>query len=100
MISCLNTKEFFFLKRLLSGLLCAVLFAFQGAEAAHSHHDDVEGQFECEICLKPSGAEDDLVATADIPSADNRIKESYLTVDEECGYHSSLPAQSRSPPIR
>ena len=84
----------------MAGLLCAFLFAVQSVEAAHNHDGEAENQFECEICLKPAGAEDDLASTTDIPLLDKRVKTSYLRVDEACGYNSSLPAQSRSPPIR
>jgi len=81
-------------------LLCAFLLVIQSAEATHSHDDDDNSRLECEICLKPSGAEDEVVLTADFCELVKLGKETFLLADEVFGYHASIPAQSRSPPNR
>tara|TARA_B100000579_G_scaffold228477_1_gene187068 strand:- start:101 stop:262 length:162 start_codon:yes stop_codon:yes gene_type:complete len=50
--------------------------------------------------LKPSGAEDEVVLTADFCELVKLGKETFLLADEVFGYHASIPAQSRSPPNR
>jgi len=93
------TSKFFFLRRLLSGVLCAFLLVIQAAEAVHSHGDDDHSRLDCEICLKPTGAEDEVVLTTDFCVLVKLEKETFLTADEVCGYKTSIPAKSRAPPI-
>ena len=81
-------------------MLCAFLLVIQTAEAAHSHDDDDHSRLECEICLKPTGAEDEAVLTTDFCGLVKLGKETFLTADEVCGYKTSIPAQSRAPPKR
>ena len=71
----------------------------QTAEATHSHDDDDHSRLDCEICLKPSGAEDEVVLTTDFCVLVKLEKETFLTADEVCRPRTSIPAQSRAPPI-
>lgn len=80
-------------------MLCACLLVIQTAEATHSHDDDDHSRLDCEICLKPSGAEDEVVLTTDFCVLVKLEKETFLTADEVCRYQTSIPAQSRAPPI-
>ena len=100
MISYLSTSKFFLLRRLFSGLLCVFLLVIQSAEATHKHDDDDATHLECEICLKPTGAEDEAVLTTDFCELVNVGKETFFSVEEVCDYETSIPAQSRAPPKR
>ena len=80
-------------------MLCAFLLVIQAAEATHSHNDDDPSRLECEICLKPTGAEDEAVLTTDFCVLVKLEKETFLTANEVCRFQTSIPAQSRAPPI-
>jgi len=79
-------------------VLCAFLLVIQTAEATHSHDD--HSRLDCEICLKPTGAEDEVVLTTDICVLVKLEKETFFSADEVCDHESSIPAQSRAPPQR
>ena len=81
-------------------MLCAFLLVIQSAEATHSHDDDDPSRLECEICLKPTGAEDEAVLTTDFCVLVKLEKETFFSAEEVCDHESSIPAQSRAPPQR
>ena len=81
-------------------MLCACLLVIQTAEATHSHDDDDHSRLDCEICLKPSGAEDEVVLTTDFCVLVKLEKETFFSEGEVCDHESSIPAQSRAPPQR
>ena len=81
-------------------MLCVFLLVIQSAEAMHTHDDDDPTHLECEICLKPAGAEDEAVLTTDFFELVKLGKETLFSADEVCGYENSVPVQSRAPPKR
>ena len=81
-------------------MLCAFLLVIQTAESTHSHGDDDHSRLDCEICLKPTGAEDEAVLTTDFCVLVKLEKETFFSADEFCDHESSIPAQSRAPPQR
>ena len=81
-------------------MLCACLLVIQTAEATHSHDDDDHSRLDCEICLKPTGAEDEVVLTTDFCVLVKLEKETFFSAGEVCDHESSIPAQSRAPPQR
>ena len=81
-------------------MLCAFLLVIQSAEATHSHDDGDLSRIDCEICLKPTGAEDEVVLTTDFCVLVKLEKETFFSADEICDHESSIPAQSRAPPQR
>ena len=81
-------------------MLCAFLLVIQSAEATHSHDDGDLSRIDCEICLKPTGAEDDAVLTTDFCELLKLGEENFFSADEVPGYQPSISAQSRAPPHR
>ncbi len=80
----------------LTAVICLLLFV-QGAALAHSHENDPQVRYDCDICLK-IGSSTDVIATGHFDSPVSPVHQEWLDAKVELPFLPLLDIRSRAPP--
>lgn len=82
----------------LTAIVCLLLLLFvQGAALAHSHENDPQVLYDCDICLN-IGSSTDVIATGHVDSPVSPVRHEWLDVGVELPFLPLLDIRSRAPP--
>ena len=81
----------------LTAVICLLLLFVQGAALAHSHENDPQVRYDCDICLK-IGSSTDVIATVHVDTPVSPVQHEWLDARAELPFLPLLDIRSRAPP--
>ncbi len=82
----------------LTAMVCLLLLFVQGAALSHSHDDDSQARYDCDICLK-IGSSTDGIATGHVDIPVSPVRQEWLDATAEAPFLPLLDIRSRAPPL-
>ena len=81
----------------LAAAVCLLLLFAQGAGLSHSHENDLQVRYDCDICLK-IGSSTDVIAAGHVYNPVSPVRHEWRDSAVEAPFPPLLDVRSRAPP--
>ena len=81
----------------LTAVVCLLLLFVQGAALSHTHDDDQQVRYDCDICLK-IGSSTDVIAPGHVDIPVSPVQHEWLDATVETPFLPLLDIRTRAPP--